>query len=80
MTLQNAPPSLDYDRDKKFSRVLRLLYMQAMFFLYEQTSNFSYKLYFLLGFQTYDCYMLGKRSFKKAFCTKAIKATFLQAS
>lgn len=25
MTIQNAPPGLDYDRDKRFSKVLMLL-------------------------------------------------------
>lgn len=48
MTIQNAPPGLDYDRDKKFSKVL-------MFFLarVENDINMCFALLYLQSFNVF---------------------------
>ncbi|CAN0908917.1 Serine/threonine-protein kinase fray2 [Linum grandiflorum] len=35
MTIQNAPPGLDYDRDKKFSKVLESFWLDSFHFCYQ---------------------------------------------
>jgi hypothetical protein len=40
MTLQNAPPGLDYERDKKFTRV-NIFKMTSIFFNLSINSHFA---------------------------------------
>jgi hypothetical protein len=43
MTIQNAPPGLDYDRDKKFSKVLKLFLARFSQQLIYSENAFTYK-------------------------------------
>lgn len=77
MTLQNAPPGLDYERDKKFSRVYILDHLYILPML---STTYVWIKNLIIELQANDCYVFGKRPFKEAFGKEVVEATFFQAS
>jgi hypothetical protein len=72
MTLQNAPPGLDYERDKRFSKVYSIY--SAHFMKHRFYINICF---FFVVFQGFGCNMLSKGSSETPFFRKALETFFL---
>ena len=75
MTLQNAPPGLDYERDKRFSKVCGVHSKLCITCYLERL--FIYRLYFLSVFQRVSCHLFSQRPKEASKFRKAFKASLL---